>query len=171
MPISTTPPPPKNTRTPKAVPPPPADKQAERSDGLQGYAAIGQAILIGTRQYADAGAITVFFPKLADEVAKLAATDERVAGWIDPIIQAGPATAVIAAALPLVMQFAVNHGWMKPGGMGTVSRETLASKVELGIAQMQAQAYREQLQAEEEAARIREEIQKLHTTAPGTKVA
>jgi len=171
MPISTAPPPPKNTRTPKPAAPSRTDKQTERSEGLQGYAAIGQAVLIGVRQYADAGAIGIHFPKLADEVAKLAATDERVAGWIDPIIQAGPATAVIAAALPLVMQFAVNHGWMKPGGMGTVSRETLSSKVELGIAQMQAQAYREQLAAEEESARIREEIQKLHTTIPGSAAA
>jgi len=170
MPISTAPPPPKNTRTSKPVTSPPADKLSERSEGLQGYAAIGQAILIGTRQYADSGAIAIHFPKFADEIAKLAAIDERVAGWIDPIIQAGPATAAIAAALPLFMQIAVNHGWMKPGGMGTVSRETLASKVELGIAQMQAQAYREQLQAEEEAQRIRQEIQNLRTTVPGSAV-
>lgn len=144
----------------------PKSKYAERLDGLQGYGQLFQAGFIAFRQYADAGAIGIHAPKLADEIAKLADTDERVAAFIDPIIQAGPFSGLITATLIFGLQIGVNHGIMRPGAMGTVPKETLAARVEAGIAQMQAQAYREQMEAEAEAERLRNEINQHRNVVP-----
>lgn len=172
MPIGSAPPPPprKTATTSKPTPPRPADKTTERSEGLQGYGQLIQAGLIGFRQYADAGALGLYFPSIADEVAKLAAIDERVASVVDPIIQGGPYTALIAAVLPMAMQLAVNHGRVKPGAMGTVPRETLSARIEANLARMQAQALREQQAAEAEAERLQEEIRQTHSVIPSRTV-
>lgn len=144
----------------------PKSKYAERLEGLQGYGQLVQAGFIAFRQYADAGAVGIHAPKLADEIAKLADTDERVAAFIDPIIQAGPFSGLIMAGLMFGLQIGVNHGMLRPGAMGTVPRETLSARVEAGLAQMQAQALREQMEAEAEAESLRAEINKIRNTVP-----
>jgi hypothetical protein len=168
MPIGQSQPPPAKTTTRvKATPQQPVSKTKERSDGLEGYAQLAQAGLIAFRQYADAGALGLHFPKIAEEIAKLASADDRVAGWIDPIIAAGPYTALIAAVLPLAMQLGVNHGRMKPGAMGTVPKNLLSARIETGIAQMEAEAYAAQMEAEAEAERLREQMRQAKAVIPG----
>lgn len=149
----------------------PPSKHAERFEGLQGYGQLAQAGFIAFRQYADAGAIGLHVPNIAREVAALADTHEQVANLIDPIIQAGPYSALIMAALPFAVQIGVNHGWLKPGALGSVPRETMSARIEAGIARMQAQAYREQQEAEREAEQLREEIRQAKSVIPATAVA
>lgn len=169
MPITASPPPESKTprtRTAKPTAPSATDQTAARAQGLQGWGQIGQAILIGLHQYSDAGAIGLYFDPLAGEIAKLATADERIAKIVDPIIQTGPYSALIAAALPLAMQLAVNHGRMKPGALGTVPRETLSARIEAAIARQQAEAFRAQQEAEQEAERLQEEIRQSKAVVP-----
>jgi len=115
--------------------------------------------LVATKQLADAAAIGMHWPKLAHEIAVLAETQEAVANVIDPLMKVGPFAGLIAAAIPLAMQLAVNHGRMKPGQMGTVPAVSLQSQMETAMAQAELQALRMQQEAEEQAARARAEIQ------------
>jgi hypothetical protein len=168
MPVVTPPPAAKKTTRTFSSP---KSKNAERLEGLQGWGQLGQAGLIAFRRYADAGAVGMHVPGIAAEIANLADTNENIASGIDSLIAAGPYTALIMATLPLVVQLGVNWGFVSPGAMGSVSRETVAARVEAGIARMQAQAYREQQEAEQETERLREEIRQARSTIPASAVA
>jgi hypothetical protein len=100
----------------------------------------------------------MYWPKVAQELANLADSQEQVAKFIDPLIQIGPYTGLITALLPLVMQVGVNHGIMAPGGMGTVPASTLSAQVETSMAEQELQALQVQLQAEKAAHALRSEI-------------
>jgi hypothetical protein len=117
-----------------------------------------QLPLLATKQYADAGAITQYWPTIAKELAELAETQEPIARVIDPLLQVGPFAGLIAAVLPLAMQLAVNHGRIKPGALGTVPATTLASQVETSMALQDLQAAQLQLEAEKQAAAAKQEI-------------
>jgi hypothetical protein len=75
------------------------------------------------------------------------------------------------AVLPFAVQLGVNHGFLKPGALGSVPRETVSARVEASIARAQAAAYREQQQAEAEAAQLQEEIRKSKAVIPASAVA
>jgi hypothetical protein len=100
----------------------------------------------------------MYWPNVAQELANLADSQEQVAKFIDPLIQIGPYTGLIAAVLPLIMQIGVNHGVLAPGGMGTVPASTLSAQVETGMAEQELQALQVQLQAEKAAQALRAEI-------------
>lgn len=142
---------PRKVSTPKVT--------AEREEMVAQLGMFAQVPLMATKQFADAGAIGIYWPKIAKEVAKLAETEEAVANVIDPLIRVGPYAGLIAAVLPLAMQIAVNHNRIKPGAMGTVPAVSLASQVESAMAQEELRAMRQQLEAEREAAAIRAEIE------------
>ncbi len=131
----------------------------EREECVAQLGMFAQVPLIATRQFADAGAIGVYWPSIAHELAVLAETQEPIARVIDPLMTVGPYAGLIAAALPMVMQFAVNHGRIKPGSMRTVPASVLQAQVETSMAQTELHALRMQQEAEEQAARARAEIQ------------
>lgn len=58
---------------------------------------------------ADAAAITLHTPAVADGLAQVAEQDSRVAAILDRITQVGPYAAVIAPLVALGAQLAVNH--------------------------------------------------------------
>lgn len=172
MPVTSAPPPPPKTRAPKtAAPVTAATKTAERTEGLIGWGEIGQAVLIGFRHYADAGTVGIYFPKFAEETAKLATENEAVAKFVDPLIMAGPYSAILAAALPMALQLAVNHGYMKPGAMGTVAPDMISARIETEIARAQVQALREQQEMEAEAERLQEELRRAKSVVPARVTA
>lgn len=173
MPIISTPPPPKTPRAPKTGTPPKSvasDKTAERSEGLRGWCQIAEAILIGFRQYADAATITTYGPPLSEEIANLAADNDKIAALVDPIVSTGPYGALLAITIPMGAQLAVNHGLLKAGAMGTVPRETLSARVEASLARAQADALRAQQAAEEETERLQEEIARSRAVVPSRVV-
>jgi len=56
------------------------------------------------------------------------------------------------------MQIAVNHGRVAAGAMGTVPANSLAAQVEAGLAQAEMEALQTQLQAEQAAQAMRDQI-------------
>lgn len=67
---------------------------------------------------ADAAALTVYGPGIADALHDLAVERPEVAALLERILSAGPYGALIAAVLPLVVQLLTNHGVL-PGHVGT----------------------------------------------------
>ena len=132
--------------------------EADRTKALAGLGQLAQVPLLATKQYADAGAVSLYWPNVAKEIAVLADTNEQVAKLIDPLIQVGPYTALIAAVLPFVMQIAVNHKLVAAGAMGTVPGESLAAQIETAMVQQELEALRTQRDAEKAAQALRQEI-------------
>jgi hypothetical protein len=138
----------------------PAVSSTARAEALEAIAAIPVAACIATGQLADAGAIEVYWPTLSAEISKLADAQPAIARWIDPLAKVGPYTGILAVALPMLMQFAVNHGRGTAGAMGTVSPDLLSARIQLRIAKAEAEALQQQLAAEREARETRAEIEK-----------
>lgn len=131
-----------------------------REEGLNGLGQIVQLVCIGTKQHADAAAIGMHFPPLARETAKLAETNERVGGAIDYLVKIGPYTALITAAMPLVLQLLANHKIVDAGslmGQGVVPPEILESQMRAQVAAMQMQAQRQNAEALREARELEAE--------------
>lgn len=133
---------------------------AARTAALEGIGQLIQLPLIITRQHADAGAVGLHWPSVAQETAKLAETQPKVAQVVDLLLRVGPYAGIIAAVLPFAVQIGVNHGRVAPGAMGSVPAVTLESQVQASIAQAELQGLRIQQEAQQEAARIRAEIQR-----------
>lgn len=121
---------------------PPVDKEKE----LQGYGQIAASICVMRGWYADAGAISVHAPPLLHEIAVLADTNESVGKLVDYLCAAGPYTALFAAALPLAMQLAANHGRIdatRTNVAGIVPPDVLDARVRHQIAEAQEMARKE----------------------------
>lgn len=127
----------------------PSDVQ-RRSEGLQGLAAMAQGICVLTGMHADAAAIGMFFPPVADELAKVAEANESIAKPIDLLINVGPYGALIGAVMPFAFQIAANHGWIdasRLAGQGVVPPAVLEARMKAQVLQMAAEAQRTQNEA------------------------
>jgi hypothetical protein len=158
MPIVNTPPPAKTASAPRTS----AKKTATlaaRTEAVSTLGQFAQVPLIALKQYADVGAINLHWPRVSEEIAKLAEAHEEIARIIDPLMQVGPYAGLITAVLPMVMQIAVNHGRMAPGAMGTVPSSALSAQIETALAQQELEALRVQREAEAQAHAMRAEIE------------
>lgn len=160
MPLSNLPPvkPSANSATGKARASKADVRAQDRVEALTGFGMLAQVPLLATKQYADAGTITQYWPGVAKEIATLADTQPAIAKVIDPLLQVGPYAALITAALPMIMQLAVNHKMMPAGAMGTVPGTLIGAQVEAGLAQQEIEALRAQREAEKAAEAMRREI-------------
>ena len=161
MPITSTPPPVASSRktaaTAKTAKKPVTE---QRREALEGFGQLAQAPLIAFKQFADAAALGIHWPNVAREVASLADSQEVIAKFVDPLIKIGPYTGLVTAVLPMVMQFAVNHGRAPAGAMGTVPANSLAAQMEASLAAVEMEALRTQLEAEKAAEAMRNEIRR-----------
>jgi hypothetical protein len=135
-----------------------------RSEGLQGLGALAQGILNMAGQYADAGAIGMYWPRMATETAKLADDYEVIAKPIDILIRVGPFGALIALGMPLVMQIAANHRLVDASrmmGSSVMPPEVLEAQMKSQIMRQQAEAQREQMEALKEAQSAQAEYDKV----------
>jgi len=132
----------------------------QREEAVAGFGQLAQAPLIALRQYADAGAIGLHWPKISHEIAALADSQEQVARLIDPLIKIGPYTGLITAILPFVLQIGVNHGRVPAGAMGTVPAASITAQVEASLAIIELEALQQQAEAEKSAQAMREQINK-----------
>lgn len=131
-----------------------------RAEAVMSLGQLGQVPLIALKQYADAGAVSLHWPKISEEIANLAETQPAIANLIDPLLQVGPYAALVTAVLPFILQIGVNHGRIQPGAMGTVPGSSLSAQIETAIAQAEAEALKLQLDAEKSSNAIRAEITK-----------
>lgn len=131
-----------------------------RSEGLKDLGQLGQGGLLMARQWADAATVGKYWPDVADELAKLADQYEYIAKPIDVLIQVGPFSALVLAAMPMVMQMMANHGALDPAGLasyGVVPPQVLEAQMKAEVARMQAEALRAQQEALQEAAEAQRE--------------
>jgi hypothetical protein len=156
MPIDAPVGPPKTSRATAKTTVKASNKTAERTEALNGIGSLTQAGLIASKQYADAQAIGMHWPKIADELASLANSEAVIARFIDPLIKAGPYTALAMAVLPLVAQISVNHKVIPAGTLGTMPGDVLGAQMELAVQKQQI----EMRQAQQESQRQLDDLQR-----------
>lgn len=79
---------------------------------------------------ADAAALTIHGPAIADALHQMALERPEIAAVLDRVLSVGPYGALLAAALPLAVQIAVNHQVipdMVGAGMGAHPRDDLVA--------------------------------------------
>lgn len=135
-----------------------SDVTKSRAEAVTSLGQFAQLPLMITKQYADVGALSLHWPKISEEIAKLADTNEQVASLVDPLMKVGPYAGLIATVMPFAVQIAVNHGRVTAGAMGSVPATTLSSQVETSLAENELQALTIQRDAEKKAAQMRKEI-------------
>lgn len=162
-PASNTTPPPKKATTAKP------DKEMTLSEkreyavnGLFQLAGLG-CVVMG--QHADAGAISIHAPNIANEVTELASQNHQIANAVDKLLTVGPYAGLVGAVLPFFMQIAVNHGMIKadklPADSDIVAPEVLEAQVKTAIARQQMEAMQRQREAERELAEMRAEWERI----------
>lgn len=125
-----------------------------RAEGLSGLFQLAQGFCLMTNQYADAATIGQHHAPICIELAKLSDQYEWLAKPVDLLIEVGPFTALLAAALPMTLQLMANHGRLDASkfvGQGIVPPEVLHAQMQANVARMQAEAMREQQRALAEA--------------------
>jgi hypothetical protein len=141
------------------------EKASARAGALNGIAQTFQVPLVMFGRYADATALGIHGPAIVSQLVPLADSYERIAAVVDPLIKIGPFTALIAAVIPFAAQIAVNAGFMRAGVAGTVPPVVLSAKMEASLAKAEMEALLLQKDAEQEAVRIRSEIQTIKSAA------
>src|ERR1700722_2692479 len=127
MPIAAAPPKAPPRKAVPAKPQPPRSITAARREGLESIGGVLILLASTAKQYADAGAVSLHWPGIAEEGAKLAETNEAVARGIDALCNFGPMAGLIGAALPFALQLAANHGridWGSAKALGVIEPET-----------------------------------------------
>jgi hypothetical protein len=93
-----------------------------------GACALAAAQLKSKPLAADAAAIDMHAPQIAQAFDQLAQEQPQVAAVLDKVLQGGPYVIVFAACLPLVLQLTTNHGMTPPGIMGAVHPDALVAR-------------------------------------------
>lgn len=172
MPLVGTVPPPPARRTVKPTPTAPkklADQKPadttikdNRIKTLAGYSEILQAGLLMFGQYADAETIDMHGGPLLTAVADLGDHHENFGATLDKADAFGPYMALAVAAIPMVMQFAANHGRIDASKVsfgGIVPPDQLAHRRQAKLMKAQADMIRQERLAQEDAVRAQQELQ------------
>lgn len=163
MPIIQGKPPERKTtaRKPSAPAPTLTSKREQREEAVRELADMASVGLMMAKQPADAGAISQHSPAIAHEIALIADTDEKIAGFLDRLSTVGPYAGLAKAVLPLALQLAVNHKRLPEtmaGTMGVMRPDDLSAMVELKAEKLKAEM-------EKELAQVRREMAELNGNA------
>ena len=108
-------------------------RDEHRKESVDGIFATVSMLAIMRGQYADAGAVGLHGPKLSREIVLLGKTHDQIGKALDYLGTAGPYMGLFGAALPLVIQLAINHdridGEKVSGIPGVMSKDALVTKV------------------------------------------
>jgi hypothetical protein len=135
----------------------------KRVEGVEGAFQAAGLILLIRKQYADAGAIGQHAHPIAEELASIADTNEKLAKWLDYFSVAGPYAGLVKASLPLLLQLMANHGTIpaEAGAMfGVVSPDLLVLKGKADQALVEVALKLQIEEAQKEAADITEQLRK-----------
>lgn len=141
----------------------PKTKDELRQEALNGILQLTQFGCLAFGDFADAGAIGVFGPPMANEVVKLAKENSKVASKVDLLIEVGPYAGLVAATIPFLAQLLVNHKVFKAdqfGNAGVMPPEMLETQMRTQVLQRAAEAKREQMEAQEALRKLEEEMLK-----------
>lgn len=131
----------------------PKTKAELRQEALNGVLQVGQLACLTFGQFADAGAIGMHGPKLADEIVQLAENNSKIASKVDLLIEVGPYAGIVAATIPFLAQLFVNHGIIKAetfANAGVVEPSQLEQEMKLVIMRRSLEVQRQQQQMEQE---------------------
>jgi hypothetical protein len=137
-----------------------SDKRKERVEAITGIAQLGSFACIIMKQYPDAGAINMYGPGIATELAKLAEAKEPIAKAVDSLSEVGPYAGLITMLMPFALQIAANHKMLKAESLasyGVKAPEQLEAEVKAMMAKQAMEAMRQQRQAEEEMREMQEQ--------------
>src|SRR5215467_6843647 len=87
---------------------PAKSKREARTENALGLLEMATAVAIFTQNYADAGALQEHSANLASAIAGIAEDKEKVADILDKA-DVGPYAELVGAAIPFLIQLAVNH--------------------------------------------------------------
>lgn len=136
-------------------------KDELRQEALDGVLQLAQFGCLAFGNFADAGAIGVFGPPMANETVKLAKENSKVASKVDLLIEVGPYAGLVAAIIPFLAQLMVNHKMFKAeqfGNAGVMEPEMLETQMKTQVLHRAAQARREQMEAQEQLRKMEEEM-------------
>jgi hypothetical protein len=146
-------------RKPSAPAPQTASSRRETREAALSEA--GDMLALGlmmAKQPADAGAISQHGPAIAHEMALIAETDDKVAGFLDRLTTVGPYAGLMKAAIPLALQIAVNHKRLPAdkltGTMGVMNPADLEAMVTLKAEKLRAELQKEMESARRELAQL-----------------
>jgi hypothetical protein len=136
-------------------------KDELRQEALDGLLQLTQFGCLAFGSFADAGAIGVFGPPMANEIVDLAKTNSKVASKVDLLIEVGPYAGLVAATIPFLAQLLVNHKVFKAeqfGNAGVMEPEILETRMRTQVLQRAAEAKRQQMEAQEALQKLEEEM-------------
>ena len=128
-------------------------KSELRQEALNGVLQVGQLAFLTLGQFSDAGAIGMHGPRLVDEIVSLADNNSKVASKVDLLLEVGPYAGIVAAAIPFLAQFFVNHNVIKAetfANAGVVEPSQLDKEMKLTIMRRALDTQREQQRMEQE---------------------
>lgn len=144
----------------------PKTKAELRQEALNGVLQVSQLACLAFGQFSDAGAIGMFGPNLVSETVALAENNSKVASKVDLLIEIGPYAGIVAATIPLLAQFFVNHGVVKAemfANAGVVEPSQLEQQMKLTIMRRALDAQKEQARMEAE---LREAMNEMNGNQP-----
>ena len=103
----------------------------KRKEGVEGLGQAAALVLLVRKQFADAAAIGIHVPAIAEEMASIADGNDTWAKWLDYFTMAGPYAGLVKASLPLMLQLMANHGTIPAeagAALGVMSPKTLELK-------------------------------------------
>jgi multidrug efflux pump subunit AcrB len=151
-----------------------SDKRKERIDAITGIAQLGSLSCIIMKQYPDAGAINMYAPALATELAKLAEVKEPIAKAVDSLSEVGPYAGLITVMMPFCLQLAANHKMLKAEHLksyGVKDPSQLEAEVKMNMAKQAMEAMQAQRAAEEEMRTMQEDIDRWQAEDDQEKAA
>jgi hypothetical protein len=107
----------------------------KRKEGVEGLGQAVALVMLVRKQFADAQAVGMHAPAIAEEMASIADVNDTWGKWLDYFSMSGPYAGLVRATLPLMLQIMANHGTIPAeagAALGVVSPKTLelAGKVE-----------------------------------------
>jgi hypothetical protein len=126
------------------------------------------------KQYAQAATFGMYWEPIAKELANLSESQPVIAKAADILITAGPYAALISVATPFAMQTAANYGLIdakKAVGSNIVPPAVLEAQMKARMAEMEAQAIREQQAAMQRALQAQQEYERVLLEAENAKRA
>lgn len=113
--------------------------------------------MIMFKQYADAETVNIHGEPFCNSIADYAEADEKAAKWVDLLVASGPVAALIAASIPMALQFGANHRRIPTGAQGVIPPEVLEMRFMRRMDEQKREAEREAAEFAAEMAEYRNE--------------
>jgi len=140
-----------------------ASQHQKRKEGIEGLGQAAALILLVRKQFADAAAVNIHVPAIAEEMASIADSNDTWAKWLDYFTMAGPYAGLVKASLPLMLQLMANHGTIPAeagAALGVMSPKTLELKGKAEQEKVETALLLQIQQDQRETAALREQLEK-----------